>query len=58
MNRIYQPLSLKSLKSSFDSGRFLAKQGDLIAVAFDTSDLSYLREVDKEDDALPDIDYR
>jgi peroxin-6 len=49
INRAYQPLFLKSLKTYFELGRSLVKKGDIIAVAIDTADSNHLKDTNDGD---------
>lgn len=51
MDRTYQPLFLRSLKTYFESKR-LIKQGDLIAISLDTDDVGLAGDSHASDDTL------
>ncbi|KAF8163058.1 P-loop containing nucleoside triphosphate hydrolase protein [Crassisporium funariophilum] len=57
INRLYQPLFIHSLKSYFDTGKRLVKQGDIIAVPFDTDCCRWTNEPDKILNEDIDIDF-
>ena len=47
VDRTYQPLFLNRLHEYFDHGSRLIKQGDIIAVAIDTDDLTWNAQIDE-----------
>ncbi|KAG5643908.1 hypothetical protein DXG03_009479 [Asterophora parasitica] len=56
INRVYQPLFLKSLKGYFESTKRLVKQGDIIAVSLDTDDIVQYQDGDENYESSTDDD--
>ncbi|KAI0057091.1 AAA-domain-containing protein [Artomyces pyxidatus] len=54
-NRVYQPLVLQALKSSFEGKRRLVRQGDLLAVKVDVDQLPYMRLSESAEGDAPEV---
>lgn len=55
INRQYQSLFLRSLRSYFDAGKRLVKRNDIIAVSIDIDSSRWLEEVNDDDDQWADL---